>query len=44
MLAVQRAFGCYNSARMRAALEMGGEEGFMRTLLLLFVFAAKRMD
>ncbi|KAM7196874.1 hypothetical protein V8F20_006841 [Naviculisporaceae sp. PSN 640] len=25
MLAIQRVFGCYNSARMRAALEMGGE-------------------
>ncbi|RKU44792.1 hypothetical protein DL546_007476 [Coniochaeta pulveracea] len=29
MLAVQRAFGCYNSARMRAAVEMGGDEGLM---------------
>ncbi|KAK3312640.1 hypothetical protein B0H66DRAFT_568568 [Apodospora peruviana] len=25
MLAIQRAFGCYNSARMRAALEVGGD-------------------
>jgi hypothetical protein len=30
MLAIQRVFGCYNSARMRAALEMGVEDGFMR--------------
>lgn len=30
MLAIQRVFGCYNSARMRAALEMGTEDGFMR--------------
>ena len=25
MLAIQREFGCYNSARMRAAVESGGE-------------------
>lgn len=31
MLAVQRVFGCYNSARMRAALEMDGDSsGFIR--------------
>lgn len=31
MLAIQRVFGCYNSARMRAALEMGGDSsGFIR--------------
>ncbi|KAK1760152.1 hypothetical protein QBC47DRAFT_366534 [Echria macrotheca] len=29
MLAIQRLFGCYNSARMRAALEMGEESGFI---------------
>ncbi|KAK4214960.1 hypothetical protein QBC37DRAFT_140733 [Rhypophila decipiens] len=30
MLAIQRVFGCYNSARMRAALEMGGDSsGFI---------------
>jgi hypothetical protein len=43
MLAVQRAFGCYNSARMRAALETGGEEGFMRMLSLLFHQLYSRM-
>lgn len=26
MLAIQRTFGCYNSARMRAAIEMGDED------------------
>jgi len=26
MLAIQRAFGCYNSARMRAAIEMGDDQ------------------
>jgi hypothetical protein len=26
MLAIERAFGCYNSARMRAALEMGDKQ------------------
>ncbi|OIW25572.1 hypothetical protein CONLIGDRAFT_498657 [Coniochaeta ligniaria NRRL 30616] len=26
MLAIERAFGCYNSARMRAALEMGDHQ------------------
>jgi len=26
MLAIQRTFGCYNSARMRAAIEMGEED------------------
>ncbi|KAK0724632.1 hypothetical protein B0H67DRAFT_449079, partial [Lasiosphaeris hirsuta] len=28
MLAIQRMFGCYNSARMRAALDTGAE-GFI---------------
>lgn len=26
MLAIERAFGCYKSARMRAAIEMGDKE------------------
>jgi hypothetical protein len=31
MLTIQRMFGCYNSARMRAALDTGAESGFVRT-------------
>lgn len=30
MLAIQRVFGCYNSARMRAALDLGLEDGLIR--------------
>ncbi len=30
MLTVQKIFGCYNSARMRAALDMGVESVFVR--------------
>ncbi|KAK3317355.1 hypothetical protein B0T19DRAFT_405054 [Cercophora scortea] len=29
MLAIQKMFGCYNSARMRAALDTGAESGFI---------------
>lgn len=36
MLAVQRVFGCYKSARMNAALDTG-EEGFARMLRLQFL-------
>lgn len=42
MLAIQRVFGCYNSARMRAALETGGDGNgairmcFLAPLQLLF--------
>jgi hypothetical protein len=35
MLAIQRAFGCYNSARMRAAVEMDGEEEHVRKFTVL---------
>ncbi|KAH8890285.1 hypothetical protein GQ53DRAFT_601388, partial [Thozetella sp. PMI_491] len=29
MLTVQKLFGCYNSARMQAALELGADSGFV---------------
>jgi len=34
MLVIQRIFGCYNSARMRAALDLGVDDGFVRTFSL----------
>jgi hypothetical protein len=33
MLVIQRIFGCYNSARMSAALDTGVEDGFVRMFL-----------
>jgi len=36
MLAIQRVFGCYNSARMRAALDSGVEDEFVRTFFFFF--------
>jgi hypothetical protein len=35
MLVIQRMFGCYNSARMRAALDTGAEDGFVRMFTFL---------
>ncbi|KAK0625015.1 hypothetical protein B0T17DRAFT_531686 [Bombardia bombarda] len=35
MLAIQRIFGCYNSARMRAAIDMGVEGGFVPSMTCL---------
>ncbi len=37
MLTAQRMFGCYNSARMTAALEMGNDGGFVRKFFFFIV-------
>jgi len=36
MLVIQRMFGCYNSARMQAAIDLGVEDSFIRKFLHAF--------